>query len=149
MDMRLIRLALVLLFLSAPVVVRAVSPATAPLPMDYIEDTLDNGLRVVYAPVKGATGSDSVVQVRVVYHVGSRDERADRQGFAHLFEHMMFRGSAHVGPQEHVRLINSVGGSCNGQTEHDVTSYFDTVPANQLELALWLAAGPGGGLQGG
>src|SRR4051812_20533831 len=119
--------------------------AAKPEPVPFEEETLPNGLKVIYSPLRQAP----VVHVRVIYHVGSRDERPDRQGFAHMFEHMMFRGSAHVGPQDHVRLINSAGGSCNGQTEHDVTSYFDTLPANQLELALWLAAGPGGGLQGG
>src|SRR2546423_14119911 len=80
------------------------------------EQTLVNGLHVVYAPMHQAP----LVQVRVVYHVGSRDEQPGRRGFAHLFEHMMFRGSAHVPPQEHLRLIRAVGGVCNGRTEQDI-----------------------------
>ena len=63
-----------------------------PQPVQFTTETLDNGLQVIYAPLHNAP----VVHVRVLYHVGSRDERPDRQGFAHMFEHMMFRGSAHV-----------------------------------------------------
>ena len=110
--------------------------AAASLESQLSQETLSNGLRVIYVP---RTGS-GVVAVRVVYHVGSREERPDRQGFAHLFEHMMFRGSAHVAPQEHLRLIDRVGGICNGETTADQTFYFDTVSANQLPLALWLEA---------
>ena len=105
-------------------------------PIAFTTDTLPNGLRVVYAPLHQAP----VVQVRVLYHVGSRDERADHQGFAHMFEHMMFRGSRHVPPQEHMRLIDTVGGICNAFTSFDQTVYHDTVPAEDLGLALYLEA---------
>jgi zinc protease len=119
----------------------ATEPSTAPAaaalePIQFITDTLPNGLRVIYAPLRQAP----VVQVRVLYHVGSRDERPDRQGFAHMFEHMMFRGSRHVPPEEHMRLIDTVGGICNAFTSFDETVYHDTVPAEDLGLALYLEA---------
>ncbi len=119
----------------------ATAPATAPAalavePIHFTTDTLPNGLRVIYAPLHQAP----VVQVRVLYHVGSRDEQADHQGFAHMFEHMMFRGSRHVPPQEHMRLIDQVGGICNAFTSFDQTVYHDTVPAEDLNLALYLEA---------
>ncbi len=100
------------------------------------QERLGNGLRVIYLP----RHDWPTVSVRVVYHVGSKDESPGRQGFAHLFEHMMFRGSAHVAPEEHARLITEVGGACNAETSFDQTQYFETVPAEQLELALWLEA---------
>lgn len=104
--------------------------------IEYTEETLDNGLRVIYAPLRQAP----VVHVRVLYHVGSRDERPDRQGFAHLFEHMMFRGSEHVKPEEHMKLIGMVGGISNAFTSFDQTVYVNTIPANHLEMALYLEA---------
>src|SRR3954468_24369277 len=110
--------------------------ATEPAKIDFTEETLDNGLRVIYAPLHQAP----VVHVRVLYHVGSRDERPDRQGFAHMFEHMMFRGSAHVKPEEHMKLIGMVGGMSNAFTSFDETVYVNTIPANQTEMALYLEA---------
>ena len=107
-----------------------------PARIAFTEQTLANGLHVIYAPRPGS----AVTHVRVIYHVGSKNESPDRQGFAHLFEHMMFRGSAHLGPYEHARLIDSVGGIFNGETTFDTTQYWETVPANQLELVLWLEA---------
>ena len=104
--------------------------------VDFTQETLANGLRVVYAPLHQAP----VVHVRLLYHVGSRDERPDRQGFAHMFEHMMFRGSAHVKPEEHMKLIGMVGGNSNAFTSFDQTVYVNTLPASQLELALYLEA---------
>ena len=74
------------------------------------------------------------------YHVGSANERAGRTGFAHLFEHMLFQGSANVGANEHFELVQRAGGTLNGSTWLDRTNYFETVPSNQLELALWLEA---------
>ncbi len=97
---------------------------------------LPNGLKVIYAPMK----TSPAVHVRVLYHVGSKDERPDRQGFAHMFEHMMFRGSQHVRPEEHMQLIQSVGGSSNAYTSFDETVYVNTVPAGEVDLALWLEA---------
>jgi zinc protease len=114
------------------------TPTSAPSVqnIDFTAETLPNGLRVIYAPLHQAP----VVQVRVLYHVGSRDERPDRQGFAHMFEHMMFRGSKHVAPQEHMRLVDQVGGICNAFTSFDQTVYHDTVPAEDLEMCLYLEA---------
>ena len=119
----------------------AMGPTTGPSatpvePIKFETQTLPNGLRVIYAPLHQAP----VVQVRVLYHVGSRDERPDRQGFAHMFEHMMFRGSRHVKPEEHMRLVDTVGGICNAFTSFDQTVYHDTVPAEDLGLALYLEA---------
>ncbi|MGA2497467.1 MAG: pitrilysin family protein [Tepidisphaeraceae bacterium] len=111
-------------------------PAQAGPKVEYEKETLDNGLRVIYAPLR----QTPVIQVRVVYFVGSRDERPDRQGFAHMFEHMMFRGSLHVKPEEHMRLVNDAGGICNAFTHWDQTVYHDTLPANHLEMALYLEA---------
>ncbi len=104
--------------------------------IDFEQQTLPNGLRVIYAPLRTAP----VVHVRVLYHVGSRDERPDRQGFAHMFEHMMFRGSAHVKPEEHMKLIGDVGGNSNAFTSFDQTVYLQTLPASHLEMALYLEA---------
>src|SRR5450432_2399441 len=109
---------------------------SAPAPIDYVEDTLPNGLRVIYAPLHQAP----VVQVRVMYHVGSRDERPDRQGFAHMFEHMMFRGSKHVPPQQHMKLVMQIGGTSNAFTSYDQTTYWQTLPSNNTEMALYLEA---------
>src|SRR6185369_9485781 len=108
-----------------------------PLPdVPFTREVLDNGLTVLYVPLH----TSPVVHVRVMYHVGSRDERPDRQGFAHMFEHMMFRGSAHVAPEQHMKLISTVGGHCNAFTSFDQTVYVDTLPSQYLEMALWLEA---------
>src|ERR1700722_3928763 len=108
-----------------------IAPAGAQSVQDiaFTQETLPNGLTVIYAPLHQAP----VVQVRVLYHVGSRDERPDRQGFAHMFEHMMFRGSAHVAPQEHMKLVDEVGGICNAFTYYDQTVYHEALPASALE----------------
>jgi predicted Zn-dependent peptidase len=98
------------------------------------ERTLANGLQVVAAP----DPSLPVVAVNLWYRVGSRNERPGRTGFAHLFEHMMFQGSAHVPKNGHFELIERAGGSLNATTWFDRTNYFETLPAHQLELALWL-----------
>jgi len=104
--------------------------------IEFKQETLDNGLQVIYVPLHQAP----VVHVRVLYHVGSRDEREDRQGFAHMFEHMMFRGSAHVKPEEHMKLVGMVGGYSNAFTSFDQTVYHESLPSNQLQMALWLEA---------
>ena len=98
--------------------------------------TLPNGLRVIYSE----DHSTPVVSVDVWYDVGSRNERVGRSGFAHLFEHMMFQGSANVKKAEHFQLIQRAGGTMNGSTQEDRTNYFETVPSNRLNLALWLEA---------
>ncbi len=97
---------------------------------------LDNGLRVVLSEDHAAP----LVAVNLWYHVGSANERPGRTGFAHLFEHMLFQGSASVGANEHFELVQRAGGTLNGSTWLDRTNYFETVPSNQLELALWLEA---------
>jgi predicted Zn-dependent peptidase len=97
---------------------------------------LSNGLRVLLSVDHNAP----VVAVSVTYDVGSRNEHPGRTGFAHLFEHMMFQGSQNVGKGEHMLLIQDNGGSMNGTTNQDRTNYFETVPANQLDLALFLEA---------
>lgn len=97
---------------------------------------LPNGLRVVIAPDAAAP----VVTVGVYYKIGFRLEPQGRSGFAHLFEHMMFQGSANAPKMQHIKLINSSGGVLNGSTHYDVTNYFEAVPSNALERVLWLEA---------
>jgi predicted Zn-dependent peptidase len=96
--------------------------------------TLDNGLRVVLNP----ENSIPVVSVAVYYDVGSRNEREGRTGFAHLFEHMMFQGSENVKKAEHFQYVMKAGGTMNGTTSSERTNYYETLPANQLPLGLWL-----------
>lgn len=98
------------------------------------QHTLANGLRLVLAPDR----TTPVVGVNLWYHVGSRNEPQGRTGFAHLFEHMMFQGSAHVPKNGHFHHIERVGGTANATTWFDRTNYYDTVPSHQLDLALWL-----------
>jgi predicted Zn-dependent peptidase len=103
-------------------------------PLELEQYTLENGLRVVLNPDKAVP----VVAVAVYYDVGSRNERAGRTGFAHLFEHMMFQGSENVGKTEHFVYIMKAGGTMNGTTSSERTNYYETLPASQLPLALWL-----------
>jgi predicted Zn-dependent peptidase len=98
--------------------------------------TLPNGLVVILARDPSAP----VVAVDLWYHVGSKNELPGRTGFAHMFEHVMFTGSGHVPYGVHDRLTMGVGGSNNGSTGNDRTNYYETVPANYLETALWLEA---------
>jgi zinc protease len=105
-----------------------------PMPFPIERYQLGNGLRVVLSEDR----SQPVVAVNLWYNVGSRNERKGRTGFAHLFEHMMFQGSENVPDTQHIAHIERVGGSMNGSTWLDRTNYFETVPANRLELALWL-----------
>ncbi len=118
----------------------AASPAPLaaqdPTPVKVESFTLTNGLRVHLVEDHSA----QVVAVNVWYDVGSRNERAGRTGFAHLFEHMMFQGSANVGKMEHGQLVERAGGSYNGSTQPDRTNYYQVVPSNRLNLALWLEA---------
>ena len=114
-----------------------VSPAAITPPKITFTDTrLSNGLRLIVAEDHVAP----VFSIAVVYNVGSRDERNERTGFAHLFEHMMFKGSENVGPGEHFYTIFSNGGTMNGTTNKERTLYFETMPANQLEAGLFLEA---------
>jgi predicted Zn-dependent peptidase len=95
---------------------------------------LPNGLRVVL----NEDHSAPLVAVNLWYHVGSKNERPGRTGFAHLFEHMLFSGSEHVGNNEHFRYVQSVGGVLNGTTFFDRTNYFETLPSHYLAMGLWL-----------
>ncbi|MBI3510900.1 MAG: insulinase family protein [Bacteroidetes bacterium] len=106
------------------------------LVIPYSKYELPNGLDLVIAE----DHSDPIVYVDVTYHVGSAREQEGRSGFAHFFEHMMFQGSAHVADEEHFKLITEAGGEMNGSTNTDRTNYFETVPSNNLELAMWLEA---------
>src|SRR4051794_35964294 len=110
--------------------------AAAPPSIRFTDARLKNGLRLIVAEDQTAP----VFAIAVNYNVGSRDERKGRTGFAHLFEHMMFKGSENVGAGEHPYLIFSNGGSVNGTTNKDRTLYFEILPANQLDLALFLEA---------
>jgi zinc protease len=110
--------------------------ATALSNLQVSRATLDNGLRVVM----NQDNTVPTVAVSVYYNVGSRNEVQGRSGFAHLFEHMMFQGSANVGKGEHFSLIINRGGSANGTTSNDRTNYFETLPSNELALGLWLEA---------
>src|SRR5687767_3513656 len=103
-------------------------------PLNIEEYTLGNGLRVVL----NFDPAVPVVAVAVYYDVGSRNEREGRTGFAHLFEHMMFQGSENVPKAGHFQYIMKAGGTMNGTTSSERTNYFETMPANQLPLALWL-----------
>jgi zinc protease len=116
-----------------PFAARAAEPSR---PYDYREQTLANGMRVVTLE----DWTCPIAAVQVWYHVGSKDENPERQGFAHMFEHMMFRGTDRLGPRDHFDLIQKTGGDCNAYTSFDNTTYINVVPANQLELVLWLEA---------
>ena len=117
--------------------VSAATLAAAAAPRVVFTDTkLKNGLRVIVSEDHSAP----VFSVAVTYNVGSRDERKGRTGFAHLFEHMMFKGSEQVGPGEHFTLVFNNGGNMNGTTNKERTLYYETLPSNQLDLALFLEA---------
>ena len=112
-----------------------IGAVTAPT-VTFADSRLKNGLRVIIAENHDAP----VFSVAVAYNVGSRDERMGRTGFAHLFEHMMFKGSENVGAGEHFFTIFRNGGTMNGTTNKERTLYFETMPANQLDAALFLEA---------
>lgn len=113
----------------------ALTAAEPSLPrVTFTDQHLSNGLRVIIAPEHTAP----VFGIAVTYNVGSRNERPGRTGFAHLFEHMMFEGSKNVGKGEHFILVFNNGGNMNGTTNEDRTNYFETLPKNQLDLALFL-----------
>ena len=110
------------------------SEAFALQPIDIEEYTLENGLRVIL----NRDNAVPVVSIAVYYNVGSRNERPGRTGFAHLFKHMMFQGSENVPKAGHFQFIMKAGGTMNGTTSSERTNYYETLPANQLPLALWL-----------
>jgi zinc protease len=106
------------------------------LTIPYERYQLKNGLTIIVHE----DHSDPLVHVDITYHVGSAREVPGKSGFAHFFEHMMFQGSKHVGDDQHFKIISDAGGTLNGSTNRDRTNYFETVPKNQLEVALWLEA---------
>jgi zinc protease len=110
--------------------------AVRPPKLQYQTTTLPNGLRVILSE----DHSTPIVHVSVWYHVGSKNERKGRTGFAHLFEHMMFKGSKNVEPEAHTSIIASVGGQSNAYTNEDTTVFWQTLPAQYLPLSLWLEA---------
>src|SRR6476660_891336 len=131
---RVLSAVLLSLMIGSAVVTNANPPAGINVPVTYYK--LPNGLKVVLSPEHSAP----LVTVAVYYNVGFRIEPKDRTGFAHLFEHMMFQGSANVKKFEHAKYVEANGGSTNGHTDFDYTNYFETLPANRVEMALWLEA---------
>ncbi len=134
--MRRVSMLLLPLFICAFAVVNGQAQTVRNVRVDFKETTLKNGLRVITVEDRSAP----VIAVSVTYNVGSRDERKGRTGFAHLFEHMMFKGSENVGTGEHIMLVFNNGGNMNGTTNTDRTNYFEVLPSNQLDLALFLEA---------
>src|SRR3954468_17858541 len=107
-----------------------------PPKLEVREHKLANGLDLLMY----VDHSVPAATVEVWYHVGSKDEKKGRSGFAHLFEHLMFQGSANVGPEEHKSFISSIGGRYNATTDFDRTLYYQAFPSNYLERVLWMEA---------
>lgn len=122
--------------LAQPTLVEKVEPAAGKVVIPYEKWKLPNGLTILL----NEDHSDPVVHVLVTYKVGSDRESLGKSGFAHFFEHMMFQGSKHVADEEHFKIVSTAGGNMNGNTTEDRTVYFETVPSNNLEMALWLEA---------
>ena len=107
-----------------------------PPKLNFTTAKLANGLQIVFLE----DHADPIIALHIWYHVGSKDELPGRSGFAHLFEHLMFKGSAHLGPDEHSRIIEAAGGYDNAETNDDTTNFFEVFPSNYLERVLWLEA---------
>jgi zinc protease len=125
--------------LAGVIVYAAVQPSSAasrPPKFQYQITTLPNGMTVVLSE----DHSTPIVHVNLTYHVGSKNEKPGRTGFAHLFEHLMFKGSKNVAPEAHTSMIASIGGQSNAYTTDDETVFWETVPAQYLPLSLWLEA---------
>src|SRR5712691_8108133 len=112
------------------------SAAVRPPKLQYEITTLPNGLTLVLSEEH----STPIVHLNLTYHVGSKNEKPGRTGFAHLFEHLMFKGSKNVQPEAHTSMIASIGGQANAFTTDDETVFWQTVPAHYLPLTLWLEA---------
>jgi len=102
--------------------------------IEYVEYDLDNGIHVILHQEHATP----IVAVSVLYHVGSKNEKTDRTGFAHFFEHLLFEGSTNIGRGEYSELVEKNGGTLNANTSHDRTFYYELLPSNQLELGIWL-----------
>jgi zinc protease len=124
-----------LAFLACALALRGAEPVAIP-PLAFTHRTLTNGLQIYAAP----DHATPTVAINVWYHVGSKDDPAGRSGFAHLFEHIMFKGTRHTKPETMDRLTEDVGGFNNAYTADDVTVYYEVVPANHLERLLWAEA---------
>lgn len=137
--MKWIRFCVAMVFgaaLIVPTRAQQAAPQVQPPKLAFTTHTFSNGLEVILLEEHMVP----MINLQVCYHVGSKDEQPGRTGFAHLFEHLMFKGSAHVGPDEHSRIIEAVGGFDNAETGDDSTDFFETFPGNYLERALWLEA---------
>ncbi|HYL69042.1 MAG TPA: pitrilysin family protein [Candidatus Limnocylindria bacterium] len=133
------RSSVVILFaaaIAAPLAAQEKTPDVRPPKLEFTQYKLANGLQVVLLEEHEVP----VINLQVWYHVGGKDEQPGRTGFAHLFEHLMFKGSAHVGTDEHSRIIEAIGGFDNASTYDDYTNYFETFPSNYLERVIWLEA---------
>lgn len=119
-----------------PKLIEKVIPKANELVIPYEKYVLPNGLTIIIHE----DHSDPIVHVDVTYHVGSAREEIGKSGFAHFFEHMMFQGSDNVADEEHFKIVTEAGGTLNGTTNRDRTNYFETLPSNKLETALWLEA---------
>ena len=117
-----------------PTLVEKIEAKEGKVVIPYEKWKLPNGLTVLL----NEDHSDPAVHVLVTYKVGSDRESIGKSGFAHFFEHMMFQGSKHVADEEHFKIVSTAGGNMNGNTTEDRTVYFETVPSNNLEMALWL-----------
>jgi len=118
------------------VLIDKVTPASGSINIGYEKYRLPNGLTLIIHE----DHSDPIVHVEVTYHVGSARETPGKSGFAHFFEHMMFQGSKNIKDEEHFKIVEGAGGNMNGSTTQDRTNYFETLPSNYLETALWLEA---------
>jgi zinc protease len=136
MPTRLRMAACLLISVVALVALAPLQAAVPPPKLQYQITTLPNGLRVILSE----DHSTPIVHVSVWYHVGSKNEREGRTGFAHLFEHMMFKGSKNVEPEGHISLVSGVGGRSNAYTTEDVTVFWQTLPSQHLPMVLWLEA---------
>src|SRR5947199_2067814 len=121
---------------ASAIVAATVHAAVRPPTLQYELSTLSNGLTVVLEE----DHSVPIVHVNLTYHVGSKNERPGRTGFAHLFEHLMFKGSKNVEAEAHTSMIASVGGQANAFTTEDETTFWETFPSQYLPLGLWLEA---------
>jgi zinc protease len=122
--------------IAQPTLVEKIEAKEGKIVIPYEKWKLPNGLTILL----NEDHSDPAVHVLVTYKVGSDRESLGKSGFAHFFEHMMFQGSKHVADEEHFKIVSTAGGNMNGNTTEDRTVYFETVPSNNLEMALWLEA---------
>src|ERR1700754_4819482 len=122
------------IWLSIAVLSAAMLAQGADMKIPFEKYKLKNGMRVILSQ----DNSVPVVAVYVLYDVGARSEEKGRTGFAHLFEHMMFQGSANAPKGVHFQIVEANGGHVNGSTHPDFTDYFEILPSNKLQLALWL-----------